>query len=210
MKRKYKVWLVVLVLLIICLSIICLYRIFNPVEDREKIQVNVLDTISEYDYKIDDRDSSYYKSEFEKLKNILNEEIDYKVYSEQIAKMFIIDLYSIGTKVNKYDVGGLEFYHSNKKGMHELKVRDTLYDLLEDDSYGDRNQELPIVKSVEIISSLEDVYKLGDEEVPAYKIILKWDYEKDLGYDKEATIYVVKDGIKQSVVSFNPVIESEE
>lgn len=210
MKRKYKVWLVVIILLILVLSIFLIFIIKNPNKNKEQIKVNVLDTIEGYGYKIDDRDSDYYKSEFDNLKNILSNDIVIEEYSKQVAKMFIIDLYSIGTKVNKYDVGGVEYYHSNKISMYDLKIKETLYDLVEDDSYGDRKQELPIVNSVEIISVNETKYKLDNDEINAYKIELKWTYEKDLGYDNEGTIIIVSDGNKQSVVSFKPSIESEE
>lgn len=204
MKKKYKVWLVVILVVIILISGIGLYRYFHPVTKREQIKINVLDTISEFGYTIDDRDTELYKNEFNDLKQILeNNEIDKQAYSEKVARMFIIDLFTINSKINKYDVGGSYFYHSNKRNMYESKVKDSLYDLVEDDSYGDRKQELPIVKEIETVSVSESTYTLDDSEVSSFVIHLKWSYEKDLGYDTEGQVIVVTDGIKQSVVYYN-------
>lgn len=203
MKRKYKIILGIIIVLIITIIAFALYMHFHPVEKKEQIKVNVLDSISEYGYILDDRDSTLFKDEFNKLKEIIDgNEIDEEKYSEEVARLFIIDLYSIKTKVNKYDVGGKEFYFTDKATMYENKVKDTLYDLVEDDSYKDRKQELPLVSNIETKSIDKGKYKLGEEEVDCYIVKLSWEYEKNLGYDSKGTITIVKDGIKQSVVSF--------
>ena len=94
--------------------------------------------------------------------------------------------------------------------MYENKVKDILYDLVEDDSYGNRTQQLPIVSSIETKNITVDNYKLGEEEVDAYVIELEWEYERDLGYDNKGFVTVVKDGIKWSVVAFTTDMNSEE
>lgn len=203
MKKGYKVWLGILIVLIIALSGVAIYRQFHPIETKEQVKVNILDTISEYDYSISDRDSELYKKEFNELKSILTgKEIDNKAYSEKIARLFIIDLYSIKSKINKYDVGGLSYYYSSKKTMFETKVKDTLYDLVEDDSYGDRVQQLPMVSEIETILVEEGTYEMDGKVVNAYIVTLSWSYEKDLGYDTKGIVTIVNDGIKQSVVSY--------
>lgn len=204
MKRKYKIILSIIVILIITIIAFALYMYLNPIEKKEQIKINVLDSISEYGYTLDDRDSDLFKDEFAKLKEIIDgNEIDEEKYSEEVARLFVIDLYSIKTKVNKYDVGGKEFYHTDKVTMFENKVKDTLYDLVEDDSYKDRNQELPLVNNIETKGISKGKYKLGEKEVDCYIIELEWEYEKKLGYDSKGVVTVVKDGIKQSVVAFN-------
>lgn len=66
-------------------------------------------SIEGYGITLDDLDSELYKSEFEVLKkNLESGNIDYDAYAESVAKMFVIDLYTIKNKVNKYDVGGVE------------------------------------------------------------------------------------------------------
>lgn len=211
MKREYKVALSVILILIVFLGIIGIHRFLNPQVKKEPITIKILDTISQFDYSINDRDSEFYKKEFAKLKSILErDEIDYEAYSEQIARMFIIDLYSIDSKVNKYDVGGVQFFHSDRKSMHEDKVKNTLYDLVEDDSYGDRKQSLPLVNDIKTISIKEVMYTMGENQVEAYEVELSWSYEKDMGYDNKGKVIVTKDGIKQSVVSYQLITDEQD
>lgn len=211
MKKKYIISLSVIVSLIILLISFSLFMHFHPIEKKEQIKVNLLDSISEYGYTLDDRDSEIFKEEFDKLKETIDgNEIDEEKYSEAVARLFIIDLYSIKTKVNKYDVGGKEFYFTDKVAMYENKVKDTLYDLVEDDSYGNRTQQLPIVNKIETKNITKSQYKLGEDEVVSYVIELEWEYEKDLDYDNKGFVTIVKDGIKQSVVAFTTNMDKEE
>ena len=77
-----------------------------------EVRVESLDTIKGFDYKLEDRDKEIYKTEFKKLKeNLEGKSINYEDYAKSIAKMFIIDLYTIDNKINKYDIGGEEFVH---------------------------------------------------------------------------------------------------
>ena len=156
-----------------------------------------------------DKDSKYFKSEFEVLKGILNsEEVDVEKYTSQVAKMYVIDLYTLSTKVNKYDIGGVEYFHKDKKEMFEQKVMDTLYSTLLDNTYGDRIQELPEVTNVEVLSNEKSTYKLGKEDKEVYVIKLNITYDKDLGYDKEATVTLCQDSdVRWSVVDYQPVIK---
>ena len=78
---------------------------------------------------------------------------------------------SLKNKVNKYDIGGNEYFYEDKKTMFEQKVIDTLYNSLLDNTYGDRKQELPEVSDVQVLSNLESTYKIGDKEVKAYVIL---------------------------------------
>ena len=138
---------------------------------------------------------------------VLDEIVDEEKYATQVARMFTIDLYTLSTKVNKYDVGGIEYYHITKKDMFSKKVIDTLYSSLLDDTYGDRDQDLPEIKSVETVSTEKTTYKLGEEEVPAYLVKLNLTYEEELGYDNSASVIVCKeDSVRLSVVDFQPTL----
>ena len=169
-----------------------------------------LDNLKEYDYALTDRDSEYFKKEYEVLKEIVNaDDIDMEQYTSQVAKMFVIDLYTMNSKVNKYDIGGVEYYHKDKVEMYENKVIDTLYYTLLDNTYGDRTQELPEVNNVEVLSNTEGTYKLGDNTVKAYVITLNISYVKDMGYDKEATVTICQEGdtVRWSVVDIQAKIK---
>ena len=169
------------------------------------VEVVILDEVKDYGYQISDRDSAYFKEEFGKLKEIINaKEFDESKYAEYVARMFVNDLYTMSTKVNKYDVGGIEYYHVDDLDDFTKSVMDTLYKTMLDDTYGTREQKLPEVKSMETVSVTETTYKLGSNPVKAYQVKLKWTYVNDMGYDSEGTVIVVQqnDSEKWAVVDY--------
>lgn len=240
-KSKFKIVLIVLIILIILgVGGYFGYDYYkNSLHTKKKIDVKVLDSIDNYGYSVSDRDSKLFKDEYEKLKKVLNEEeIQDKDYAEQVARLFVIDLYTISSKINKYDVGGREYFYNTKVDMYDLKVMDTLYANLEDDTYGDRKQDLPTVKNVTTKDINEDSYifienvtinettgakscrdgftiskndntKCVKEVEKVYVVNLEWEYEKDMGYDDEASIVVAKeDGNRWSVAEYKPKLNA--
>ncbi len=194
-----------------------LWDMINGTETKEVVEVKELDNLKEYKYVLTDKDSEFFKKEFEVLKEILNQDtIDEEAYVKQVARMFVIDLYTLNTRMNKYDVGGMEYFHVNKKTMFEQKVMDTLYSMLLDNTYGDRKQSLPEVNGLEDVSIEKTKYTLVSEkdkkevktEVDAYLVKLKINYVTDMGYDKEASIVVIREnnGPRWSIVDFQPTL----
>lgn len=213
-RKKIRIIIIVfLVVLIIALSVFLVIHFKKPKpEAKNPIEVTILTNLEKYGYTLKDTDSAYYKSEFESLENLLKgDTIDLKEYATKVARLFTIDLYSLSTKVNKYDIGGVEFCYKSKKEEYENKVMDTLYETLQDNTFGDRNQVLPEVKEVETISVEETKYKLGDKVVDGYLVKLKMTYVSDLKYDDEASVVVCKeeDSERWSVVEFQPTLNPE-
>ena len=194
-KQKKKDWmkgiLLIILLFIIAGFVLIIYGKIQGVKKQEEVVVtNVLDSIDKYGYSINDNVTSYYKEEFAKLKEMTDEE----EIAKQVAKLFVIDLYSINYKINKYEITSAQYFYSEKRDMHKDKVLDTIYKLVEDNSYEDRKQELPEVKNVEIEKSEKSKFKMGDKNVDSYVVTLKIEYVKNMGYDNEAEITLVKDG----------------
>ena len=130
------------------------------------------------------------------------------VYSLDDYGYSIIDLYTMSTKLNKYDVGGTEYFYKDKAEMYSKKVMDTLYSTLIDDTYGDRKQTLPEVSSVEVVSTEKTTYLVDEEKKDGYLVKLKISYVSDMGYDDEASVVVVKeDGARWSVVDYQPTLK---
>ena len=211
-KSKLKgILITLIVLLLIAGGAFAVWKFVLNKEEKKPVQEIVeLDNLKDYGYALTDKDSEYFKSEFEVLKKIVNsEELNMEEYTSQVAKMFVIDLYTMSTKVNKMDIGGAEYFHESKKQMFEQKVIDTLYHSLLDNTYGDRKQELPEVSSVEVLSNTPGTYKLGKTEVNAYIITMNISYVTDMGYDKEATVIVCQEGdtVRWSVVDFQAKIK---
>lgn len=202
MKKKYKYPLLLLILVIIVIVGLILFKLFFS-KDKVKNNVKVIDSIVDFSYTLDERDTKLMKDTYEELKNILKErEIDYDEYAKVLAKLFVIDLFTMDNKINKYDVACLEYVYPDNLENFKTNVEDTIYKLMEDNTYGKRTEKLSIVNSVEITNEEESTFKINEEEVPSYVVTLNWTYDKDLGYDKNATITMIKKDKKLYVVEY--------
>lgn len=200
MTKGKKIILIIVSILIIMALLLVSYKMFNP-SDKDKREIKKVDTIKGFDYHLEDRDTKIYKEEFAKLKkNLESKNINYDEYANSIAKMFIIDLYTINNKVNKYDIGGTEFVYPDALENYNVNAKDTLYKYVIDNSDNKRNQKLPEVKSIKDISAKKSTFKIDENEVESYEITLNWDYVEDLGYDEEALIEIVKKENKLYIV----------
>lgn len=192
MTKKKKIIIIIIGILILAAGALVAYKILNPQEAKQKT-IKSLDTIKGFDYILEDRDKDIYAQEFKILKkNLEGSEINYEEYAKSIAKMFIIDLYTIDNKTNKYDVGGCEFVHPDALENYKLNVKDTIYKYVSDNSNNDRKQELPEISKVTVDNFEETTYKIGEEETSAYKVDLSFEYKEDLEYDESAILYIVK------------------
>lgn len=202
MKKKYKYPLLLLILVIIIIVGLILFKLFFA-KDKVKNNVKVIDSIVDFSYTLDERDTKLMKDTYEELKNILKErEIDYDEYAKVLAKLFVIDLFTMDNKINKYDVACLEYVYPDNLENFKTNVEDTIYKLMEDNTYGKRTEKLSIVNNVEITNEEESTFKINEEEVPSYVVTLNWTYDKDLGYDKNATITMIKKDKKLYVVEY--------
>ncbi len=206
MNKKYKISLIIVsILLIITIGLLCFKKFVYDKNSNEKPSVysSVVEKMDEYGYTLDDRDSDLFKEKYLELKtNLTSDEINYEEYAKSLSELFVIDLLTISNKVNKYDVGGLEYLYDSEKEMFKGKIMDTIYDFVEDNSYGKRNQELPTVSNVTISDIKESQYEIDNSKKESYDITMDIEYEKDMGYDKKVTITIVKDENKMYVVKY--------
>ena len=184
MKKKYK-RILIIILIVVLLAIISfvIYKILLNNKTEEEV-VNVVGSISEYGYNLDDRDTELMKSTYEELKNILNsDEIDYELYASALAKLFVIDLFTMDNKINKYDVGSTEYVYPDALENFKLNVEHTLYKHMENNSSAKRKQDLPEVSSIEVLSTETGEYTIEENSFDSYIVNLSWQYVSDLGYD---------------------------
>lgn len=173
----------------------------NSQEEKPK-EIKKLDTIEGYGYNLEDRDTVLFRENFEKLRDVLKQTpIDYLEYAKRLGTLYIIDLYTISNKVNQYDVGGSEYVYESKRDNYELKVKNTLYKYVEDNTYGKRIQFLPEVASIDVVDVKEEKVKIGDQEYDGYSLSLSWEYVKDLGYDTKCTLKLAKIDDKLYVIN---------
>jgi len=111
-------------------------------------------------------------------------------------------LFTINNKISKYDVGGIEYIHPDYVDGYKLNVEQTLYLTLENNVDGKRIQELPEVKSVNVIEVKEDKYILNEEEKDAIVVNLEWTYIEDYGYDTSANVTCLKIDDKMYIAQY--------
>ena len=202
----------IVVILVVSLIGYGAFKLLDNKEETEKpkevVKVNEKE-IKGYGIFIDDSDTTLYKDEYKLLEaNLTGDEINYDEYAKSVAKMFIIDLYTIKNKVNKYDVGGLDFIYKPAKDNYITNVTDTIYKFVEDNATGEREQQLPVVKSINVDKIEKTKFKqMKDKKVvkefDAYKVNLTWTYSIDLGYDTTGEVIIINKDNKLYVVEKN-------
>ncbi|MEG0794288.1 MAG: hypothetical protein RSG95_00650 [Bacilli bacterium] len=202
MKKKYKRGLLLILLFLFLLVIIL---VIPKVFKKEEQVVNVVDSIEKYGYNLEDRDTALMKGTYNELKEILKKDVDKENYAKTLSKLFIIDLFTIDNKISKYDVGGSEFVYTKYQDNFKLNVEDTLYKTLKSNLKGNRKQDLPVVKTIEVTKCEKSKFKIGKEEYTSYVTSLNWTYNKDLGFDKSATVISIEEEDKLYIVEYKVV-----
>ncbi len=142
---------------------------------------------------------------FQELKDVLSEDkVNEKKYVQTIAKMFILDFYSLDDHNAKTDVGGVDFVQSDALENFVVNAEDTLYKYVESDIYGQRKQDLPVVDKISVGKVEQTEFTYGDvTDDKAYSVKLNWTYKDEKianGYQDEATLTFVHDGKKLVLV----------
>lgn len=203
-KKKKIIIIVIIVILLLAVGGFFGYHYFkNKNTETPTNTIEVLDSITGYDYHLEDRDGELYKETFFKLKDLLEKSstIDDKLYEEYLATLFLVDFYTLENKISKYDVGSLDFLYPEEKEKFQKKAMDTMYKLVLDNATNTRKQELPIVTKVELDKIESTEYKKGNQTLPGYLITATLTYQKDLGYDKNVKLTLVKEENKLYVVN---------
>lgn len=188
-----KIKKIIRIIMLVVIALIAIYAIFVAIPSKKNKDEGIENINNKYIlYK---RDSNLYKENFEKLRTILETSpVDNKEYAETIVKLFVIDFYTLDNKDENTDIGGLQYVHSNLKDNLVLNASSTMY------KYIKTTKELPKVKSITSIDTKETTYKISDKDYSAYAITINWEYDKDLGYEKQGTFIVVNDNGDLSIV----------
>ncbi len=169
-----------------------------------KVEINdykVNKRIDNFDYSLDDRDSELMVQEFNELAIVLKDSsINYEKYASLLAKLYIIDLYTIDNKINANDTPCLEYIDPSIKENFKLNIQNTIYKYVIDNTNNNRNQQLPIVDQVNVDEIVSESFKLNKEEFEGYKVSLSWSYTEDLEYDTKAIINIIKKDKKLFIV----------
>ncbi len=212
-RRKKRLIIFFIILIILGVGGYFGYKYIDKKLHPTAVEVKELDKVEtkdyDYGYRLTDLDSKYYQDEFKKLKDILTQdEVNFDDYATQLAKCFAIDLYTMSTKLNKYDVGGLEFMYSEDQDDFEKYIINNTYDHLADNTYGDRKQDLPEVTNVNVVSSDKTTYSLGEKKTDAYLVKMEITY-KGTKAKPELSVVIVKesDGKKLGIVDVQDTLK---
>lgn len=190
--NKKKVLLAV-ILLIMVIGFFTYFITKKPFEKKVKREVKVEEKIDHYGYELEDNETPYYKNLFKSLKNVLKEnEVDEEKYASLVGQLFLTDFFTLENKLNKNDVGGIQFVYTDFQSDFVNFAKTEIYRYVENNIYGDRNQELPVVKEVSVLNIEQmsfDYLEKNDEK--AYQIDFKIMYEEDLGYQDIVTLVLV-------------------
>ena len=126
MKKIRKIIVILIILVILLGTGYFVYtRYFNKSEEPE---IKVEKKIEGYGYTLDENETELYKEEFNNLETILEaSEVDYEEYAKSVAKLFIIDFYTLDNKLSKNDIGGVIFLRKDIKDNFIEKARSTYY-----------------------------------------------------------------------------------
>ena len=189
--------IVVLLLITLILGVVIFFR------TRPKlVVVSVVSEIEDYSYYMKSNATDVYEKYYDELeKELKKDKVDEDNYAKLIAKLFVIDFYTLNNKITNRDIGGEQFIHSSLKSSFLEKSATTIYKYVKNDLYGDRKQELPEVKEVEIKDFKKTKYSNKDyKDDNGYEILINIEYKKDLKYPKEMILSIIHDEKKLVIV----------
>ena len=214
-RRKRGIIIILVILVLLGVGGYFGYKYIDKKLHPTAVEVKELDKVEtkgyDYGYRLTDLDSKYYQEEFKKLKEILTkDDINFDDYATQMAKCFAIDLYTMSTKLNKYDIGGQEFMYSEDQENYGKYIINNTYDHLIDNTFGDRKQDLPEVTSVNVVSSEKISYLLDTKKVDAYLVKMELTY-KGTKAKPELSVVIVKeeDGKKLGIVDVQDTLKGK-
>lgn len=207
-KRKLRFDRVIFLLIIIVFIILGITLIGKGLGKKKTKKVEekkIIENINEFGYSLEENEGEYYNEQFNELKSILNSDtIDEEKYASTIAKLFIIDFFTLDNKISKADIGGVQFVYNDYRNDFEKYAKDSIYKSVKNNIYGDRKQDLPIVKNVEINNITNDnYYYLDKEDDNAFFITAKIEYITDLGYQTNVDLVIIHSGQKLEIVKMN-------
>ena len=201
---KKKVAIACIILLLVVVLIVGLVMFFHrDKKDDKTIKIESVDTIEGYDYTLNSNATKYYKKLFKELKGVLEaDDVDEAKYADLVVKLFVADFYNLDNKINKNDVGGVQFVYKDFRGDSEKLATTSIYKHVKNNLYGDRTQNLPVVDNVSTENKDGSAFKYGDntDESP-YVIGFEIEYQNDLGYQDKGTLTLIHNDKKLEVAA---------
>lgn len=199
--KRGKLVIFLLIVLIIVFACLFVFKKKKPKQVPVSVETEVIDKIDSFDYELNDNETEYYNELFNSLKDLLSkDDYDEEEYALLISKLFLTDFYDLNNKVMKSDVGGTQFVYSDYRSDFESGATDTVYKYVQSNVYGDRKQELPVVKSIDKEDIYTDSFEYNyDIDYDAYYVVLNINYEVDLGYPTQVKLVLIHNNNKLEI-----------
>lgn len=198
-KRKLnvkKILIFSVAILIVITSVFFLVKKLTSNNNDPKI----VDQLEKYNYIVKSNATDYYKTLFTELKTVIEE--DEEKYAELLGKLFLSDFFTLTSKLNRTDVGGVQFVYDDYHEDFIANAGITVYSSMYNNLIGQRNNELPEVKEVVLKSLAQKEFGHIDSiyDSNAYFIEYEIKYVKDLKYQELVTLVLINDKDKLVIV----------
>ena len=200
---KKKVTIFIIIVLLIIGGIVGGILLLNHPKKIEPAKVESVDKIESYGYTLNNNATKYYKSLFKDLKEVLDaKELDEAKYADLITKLFVADFYNLDNKLNKNDIGGVQFVYKDFREEFKKIATNSIYKNVENNMYDNRDQKLPIVTNVSTEKPETKSFKYGNNtDEKAYSIKFEIEYQDDLEYQKSGTLTLIHNNKKLEVAA---------
>lgn len=204
-KKRVKIGRVFILIILITFIIVLGYMAITKKDSKSEVKkTREISKIDGYGYTLREDATKYYKELYKKLSKVLEGDVDYDEYSSLVSKMFVCDLFTLSNKINKNDVGGVQFVYSQYKNDFEKYAMDTMYKSVLNNVYGNRKQALPTVEEVKVKKEENISFKYGentDEEAYVYDFEIT--YDNDYGYQDSGTLILIHNDKKIEVAKMS-------
>ncbi len=198
-KRKFNIKKIALfssLIIVVLISIFYLVNMLNNKNDDSK----VVDKLDKYNYVVKSTATEYYKSLFTELKEVIEE--DEQKYAELVGKLFLTDFFTLTNKMNRTDVGGVQFVYDDYHEDFISNAGVTVYANMVNNLIGQRKDDLPEVKEVIVKNLSQKEFGHVDSiyDSNAYFIDYEIKYVEDFDYQKLVTLVLINDADKLVIV----------
>ncbi len=194
-KRRIRTGPIVCLFMIFIFGILiyCIFELLSSLKKEPPEEIKIVNQIESYNYNLDENDPAYVSELFKELKEELEKEPkDEEKYASLLSQIFLADFFTLNSATNKNDIGGTQFVLSSYKDSFIKKAKDTVYRYVENNIYGKREQELPIVSKVDVKKIEKKAYttdKITDAN--AYYVNCEIHYKEELEYQVYANLILI-------------------
>lgn len=202
-KKKPRILILVIVAILTIMGGVFVKQTFFG---KKAVQAaKVVDKLDKYGYTLEDNATKYQIELFKELKKVLSDTtVDEEKYASLVGQLFLTDYFTLNTKSSKNNVGGVQFVYKDYQDNFIKQATDQVYKYVESNIYGNRKQELPVVSKVTITDVSEASYDYLDEtDDKAFTVECAIEYEKDMGYQTNATLVLVHANDKLEIVKMS-------